>query len=206
MLEKISGKKIELLPKIPSENQIICNTCDGIGWLYDGHSIIKCIECYDGLKNCCPICGEPYKKFKCENEDCIKQQNYIKLNKEIECELTRFKEAKKINIKDIYKENIEMFYHDSYHYNDGYFNDIDEFKEYCEENELDIPKYIWATYTKCLDLDSEYILEQACEDLFEDAYYHIIDMDELIEFLDKWSKKQVNTKTYYVDYELAILL
>lgn len=35
MLKKFVGEKIEMLPKQPKENQKVCETCGGIGWLID---------------------------------------------------------------------------------------------------------------------------------------------------------------------------
>ena len=50
-------------------------------------------------------------------------------------------------------------------------------------------------------MDADSIIENACEELYEDARDNISDEKELQEFLDKWCEKQTGTTTYYPCYK-----
>ena len=119
-------------------------------------------------------------------------------------EQKRFDKAIKSEYKDVPAESKEMLYSERYGYNEGYFSDIDEIIKYCKDNDIDIPKYVWSTSTTKLSIDAEYIVQQACEELHEDAYENVTDEKELQEFLDAWCAKQSGTETYWVDYKYAI--
>ena len=52
-----------------------------------------------------------------------------------------------------------------------------------------------------LGFDEDIIIENACDELHEDARDNISDEKELQEFLDKWCEKQTGTTTYYPCYK-----
>ena len=114
--------------------------------------------------------------------------------------------AIKAEYKDVPLEYKEMLYSESYGYNEGYFTDIDEFIEYCEDNDIEVPKYVWSTTKTELSIDAGYIIEYACDELHEDAYQNITNENELQEFLDAWCAKQTGTDTYTVNYKYAITI
>lgn len=151
MLEKINGKKIELMPKVPKENEKICDTCGGTGWLYNKkHGYIQaCTVCYSGIIHLCPLCGEP-KRGLCMNKEC-------RAIRDAENEEKVLSKAIKAEYKDVPLEYKEMLYSESYGYNEGYFTDIDEFIEYCEDNDIEVPKYVWSTTKTELSIDAGYI-------------------------------------------------
>ena len=198
MLEKLVGEKIEILQKQPKENQKLCDSCGGTGWLYDKERgfIAKCPVCYDGIINLCPICRQPVRGM-CMNEEC-------RTIRDAESEQKRFDKAVKSEYKDVPAEHTEMLYSERYGYNEDYFSDIDEFMEYCEDNDIEVPKYVWSTEKTRLSIDADSVIEQACDDLHEEARQNVTDEDELQEFLDAWCAKQTGTDTYSVDYKYAI--
>lgn len=200
MLEKIIGIQVELKPKTPKENEKLCDTCDGIGWLYDKEKgfIEKCRDCYDGIIHLCSICHQPVRGM-CMNKECRDIRDK-------EAEQKHFDKAIKSEYKDVPAEDKEMLYSESYGYNEGYFSDIDELMEYCEDNDIEVPKYVWSTTKIGLSIDAGNIIESACEELHEDAYQNITNEKELQEFLDAWCAKQTGTDSYMVDYKYAIMI
>ena len=200
MLEKINGKKIELMPKIPKEDEKICDTCGGTGWLYNkkyGY-IQVCTVCYSGIIPLCPLCGEP-KRGMCMNKEC-------RAIRDAESEEKALSKAIKAEYKDVPLEHKEMLYSEKYDYNEGYFTDVGEFIDYCKDNDIEVPKYVWSTTKIGLSIDAGSVIESACDDLHEDAYQNITDEKGLQEFLDAWCAKQTGTDTYTADYKYAITI
>lgn len=219
MLTSVKGKKIELLPKVPKENQKLCDVCEGVGWLKDDKGYIElCRNCSNGIIECCPHCGKPYSKrhyHHCDNEECQRIERFEKEKRYKEQERQRFEKAIKLDYNNADEGKIGMLYIEGYG-NDGYITDLDEFFEcYYDRNQenleiygepLERPEYVWATSCSKISLDADRILEQATDDLHEDARDRIVDEDELQSFLDKWCEKQTGTETYYPDYRYAILI
>lgn len=127
------------------------------------------------------------------------------MNDKYESEDTRLEKAIKDEYYKIPNESKEMMYHEMYKYNNGYFSELSELDDYCKNNKLDFPNYVWSTERSSIKLNARSILENACEELHEDAYDNIQDEEELQELLDKWCEKQTGTYTYTVDYKYAIL-
>lgn len=209
-MKNIVGKKMELLPVTPKENEILCPTCGGIGWLEDdnGHHIVSCTNplCFKGIIKCCPVCHEPYTQRyseTCYNEKC-RQAEFIKRKRcEDEQEQGRFEKAQKIRIEDAPDEVKEMVYSDQYDYNEGYCSDLDWIDDLGEDER---PTYVWATEKASLHIDAYNIVSQACEDLHEDAFDNVDNLDGLQKLLDAWCDKQSGTGTYWVNYKLALLI
>ena len=123
-----------------------------------------------------------------------------------ESEEKALSKAIKAEYKDVPLEHKEMLYSESYGYNEGYFSDIDELIEYCEGNDIEVPKHVWSTAKTELSIDAENIIENACEELHEDARDNVTGEKELQDFLDVWCAKQTGTDTYTVDYKYAITI
>lgn len=101
-----------------------------------------------------------------------------------------------------------MMYSERYGYNEGYFSDIEDLEVYCEDNELEMPKYVWSTDIVEISMDAKSFAETACEQSFEDAIDQISDeeIEDLQEFLDEWCARQTGTRSYAVNYKYAILI
>ena len=121
-------------------------------------------------------------------------------------EKKRYVKAIKCKYQECPDEHKIMMYSESYGYDEGYFYDIDELIEYCESEDIRVPDYCWSTEQINMSIDADSIIENACEELFEDAESHIDNSDrkELQEFLNKWCAKQTATTTYGVCYKYAI--
>lgn len=212
-MKNILGKKIEITPKTPKENQIVCEVCGGTGWTQDDEEtmIIKC-SCNDGLIDVCQYCGRPFKysyskRCECKEYKLNEQIERDKKNKEYEMNL--FKKAKvKTTILEADKSKIEMMYSEVYPYNEGYFTEIEELEEYCEDNDIEMPKYVYGTYKSSLSINAYDMVESECEnnELHEDAFNNITNLEELQTFLDDWCSKQTGTDTYSMDTNYIILL
>jgi len=198
MLEKVVGVQIELKSKTPKENEELCDTCGGIGWLCDRERgvISACPDCYTGIITLCPICKQP-KKGVCVNLKCRELRD-------AEDEQKRLEKAVRANYKDVPPESKKMMYSRIYPYNEGYFGDIDDLLEYCQDNGVSVPPHVWSTEKTSLSMDAGSIIEDACEKLHENAIDNIDGEKELQEFLDGWCAKQTGTDTYMVDYKYAI--
>lgn len=200
-MNKLAGKKIELLPKTPKENEMLCPTCGGIGWLeYEEGYIEKCYKCRDGVIDLCPNCGQP-KHGMCMNEEC-------RIKAEAEQEKLRYDKAKKYTLVTAPCKSTIMYFSDVYGANEGYFSEIEDLVDYCNDEGIRVPDYIWGTYKSQITIDAYDIVENACDGLWEDAGDSIDskDLAELQDFLDDWCAKQIGTKTYTVDYGCCILI
>lgn len=73
---------------------------------------------------------------------------------------------------------------------DGFFRDIDDLLESCEDHEVEVPAYCWPCTAKPLALDPDQLLEHAVDDMHEDAMDQIEAADELVAFIEAWNAKQ----------------
>lgn len=161
-------------------------------------SMSKCLNCYDGIVPLCPDCKQPMMAL-CKNSECQKKR----MN---EVEQQRYERAKKVSLKDVQTEKFEMFYSEAYGHSEGYFSEIEDLVEYCEDRGVKVPNYVWATTKYTIVMDAGSFIEHACEELHEDAIKHIERGKELQDFLDAWCAKQLGVKSYTVDYNTAVLL
>jgi hypothetical protein len=90
---------------------------------------------------------------------------------------------------------------------DGYFSDVDALLDYCEQEGMEVPEYVWACAKTDMRLDAESIVESAVEDMYEDAYDSIPNkaMVSLQAYLDTWAK-EVNIVSWHDDHSRAVLL
>jgi len=231
MCEFVKPKHIEIditLHKDLCEGDEICPTCKGLGVVvrdniygldndpnktimfpYKKQSLILCPTCYNGVIRRCNLCGGiiPLQRTKC---NCEKQREIDEIEREK-------REATKLSLApdatpEILKKS-EYFYSDCYGYNEGYFNEWDDFFDYWHELEYDgeapkvRPEYVWTTEPVDLKLWAGDIVLSATEDLYEDAYDSISDkkIKELQDYLDKWCVTSGCGTTYYQgDYKVRI--
>lgn len=90
---------------------------------------------------------------------------------------------------------------------DGFFLDVSDLLDRCEEESLDIPPYAWAAKEVPLAMNADWLLERALEEHGEGAREEIAEKDlpELQVLLDKWCLRQ-DLKSWQPDYSTAVLL
>lgn len=92
---------------------------------------------------------------------------------------------------------------------DGYFSDMDALLDHCEQNDLEVPKYVYACTENSFRMDAEELVsgELEAQEFYDGAFDHITaeQLKELDVFLEAWAKK-VNLVCFIVDYSRAIIL
>jgi hypothetical protein len=219
------------LQKDLQEHEVICSHCGGSGlqiddapfglrkegiqpanttrFPYKKQTIVGCRHCYNGIQKKCIHCGEilDRQKYQC---DCI-QAKYERNTKQFEKDLETWNKAKKISFNEAL-EKYAMVYIENY---DKYCS-TEDLLDYITDIEYDYEKpidkkslWIYGTYTMELSLDADCILENACDNLHENAMNNISsnEIRELQDLLDQWAEKiKEETTTYYADYKIGILL
>ena len=185
----------------------VCKTCNGTGiklhtdrfgvggkvtngtplFPHINESIVPCNMCYFGKLKICQHCGKPLDRgyLRC---DC-KKARYIENKERLEKERQILERAIEASIDDF-----GMLYSEHYPYNEGYFVDWDDFFESCDEELIKSecrPKYVWGTSRIDMTMDAYSIVENACEDLCEDAMDNIDSKSiaELQTYLNDWISK-----------------
>lgn len=206
MISKIGDRKISITPRSLKENEIHCEKCGGAGWLYvekeEEKYIERCPVCDNGIIHICPKCGkETGKSTWCNDEFC-------RIKRDKESELKLYEKATKYTLNSAPKESIEYFYSEHFGYDDGYFIDIDSLEDYCHENHIEIPKFVWGTREKTLSMDAESIVSNELEEWYEDAFDRV-DNSELSKLqiaMDDFCKSCGVGSYYEVDYKVCIEL
>lgn len=88
---------------------------------------------------------------------------------------------------------------------EGYSSDIDAMLQSCEDYDEPVPIYCHPCTEQHLRLDAYSLLEQATEDMHEDAHDQVVDADALVAFLKDWNAKQTCI-SYYEDRSRVIVL
>jgi len=214
------------LQKDLQEHEIICSHCGGTGlqvddnpfglkeenskihFPYKQQTIVGCRHCYNGVQSKCLHCGEILTRgtSQCNCERYNQERLQERYNKDLEI----WNKSKKISFEQalndytlVYIENYEKYL------------PPEEIKEYLDDKEFDDEPIqrdkIWIYGTSVMDMsiDASDVIENACNDLHEEAESNISNKEikELQEFLDMWCKKNSeNTTTYYADFKVGILL
>lgn len=115
-----------------------------------------------------------------------------------------FEKAKKVTLEE-YPADKHVYWDGGI--GDGYFLNIDEVLDRCEEEGLEVPKYVWACREVPFAMSADWLIERALEEHGEGARDEIASKDEreLQALLDSWCRKQ-DVKSWEVDYSTAILL
>ena len=216
------------LEKDLQDNEAICPVCHGLGLIkkdfpfgvkeddtekafklnwYDNEYLTLCPNCYFGRIKICKYCGKPLPKQtnRCSCDGYKEQEaeeKRIKYQETIE-------KAKEIELKDaseyIYDEESEQYFSDEFSFVDHWWDLYLEGGHYCsnfdEYFEKYVPKVLWNCEVVKISMDADSIIENACDELHEDARDNISGERELQEFLDKWCAKQTGTTTYYPCYK-----
>lgn len=216
-----------ILVKDLQENERVCPVCKGLGmkiedniygvkgdtseagrkyrFPYKHQSFSFCPSCYNGVQRLCPYCGKPYKYQGIMHCDCKTQK---KLDEENISQYWQEKLDKAVEIEE--SEVKTMLYCREF---DKYYSSVAECMEewedyYCHQFSLkERPQKLWVTTAIDLHIDAETVIEEACEDMYEDAIECIdeTEQDELQEMLNKWCDRQGMT-TYYPCYEKYVTI
>jgi len=158
------------------------------------------IEKIDAFK--CLVCNKAYLKEKIAQDccspkfcqSCGKQLEYKYMLKCVSCiEKQRFEKAEKLS-----EWNGKVYD------NDEYYDSVEEFIETCEDNENEIPEYVYVVEPRkwkglTIDLDSQ------LEDEYEEAIENIVEITELEEFLKKWNEKQ-NIISFVPNFKKVVMI
>lgn len=90
---------------------------------------------------------------------------------------------------------------------DGYFGSTDELRDYCEDEGIEVPAYVWACNPVELSVSVDHVLESAFAEHYEDARDTLsADAEKELETLiASWCKKQ-NIQSWHTDYTKVVLL
>lgn len=88
---------------------------------------------------------------------------------------------------------------------EGYFSDTDDLRQSCDDYDVKVPAYCWPCVATPLALNANSLLEQATDEMHEDAADEIVDADELVAFIEAWNAKQTCV-TWYPDYSRVVVL
>ena len=206
MISKIGDRKITITPKALKENEKRCEKCGGTGWLYIENEsekyIEKCPICDNGIIHFCPKCGNVTGQLTwCNDESCRQKRDE-------ESELGLYEKSTKYTLDNAPKESCEYFFSNVYGYDDGYFDDIDSLADYCNDNDIEIPKFVWGTTKKELSIDAEDVISSELEEWYEDAFDRVND-DELSKLqvaFDNFCKNCGVDACYDADYKICIEL
>jgi len=158
-----------------------CSSCKAVYW--DEDKAEKCCA-----PKFCEDCGVEVKKYLIRCKACGLKR--------------KFERAEKLTPEEydgwVYSEEVDG-------YNEGYYADVDEFVEHCEDNDVPVPDWVFCCYEHKHRLDIDSALERMTEDAYEGADEHLVDVNELYEFVEKWNAKQ-NIVSYYPDYKRVVVL
>lgn len=84
---------------------------------------------------------------------------------------------------------------------------IMEDEDYCSDNDVEMPTYIWRTYKKELGMDAESIILNALEEWYEDAFDRVNDkeLSLLQAALDNFCKNCGVGNCYEVDFNVCVV-
>lgn len=214
------------LKKDLSENEEVCSFCHGTGLVisdnvygihgdpnkqfgmfpYKNQSVNFCPRCYNGVVRRCKLCGEIMDRGVLRH-NCEEQQKIDKQELEEKRE-QRFNEAQLISIEEAGK--YFYLYSEDISFNQGFFSNWDEFFE-AWENESQLkknkPLYVYVTEPEELHIDMTNVIENACEDLGDDAVDQIDwnAVKQLQQIVDNWCKKDSGvSKYYYPNYNYKV--
>jgi len=215
--EKRRVKIVFELKKDLQEDEVICEHCHGTGleiannvygisgdtthigvhFPYKHQSISFCRFCYNGVMKKCPSCGslrgKQDRECPCGHAMKEREEKWKKENNE------RWEKAEKVPIEKIW-ETCKCLYVDDI---DQYIFDEGELDDRIEEYELENPR-IYGTIETQIKINASSIIEDACNDLHENAYDQC-DAESLQNILDEWCKKQSGATSYYPNYKIGVI-
>lgn len=199
------------------DNERICPTCHGLGmrlennvygirgdtseaakrerFPYKHQALSFCPDCYNGVQKLCEYCKEPFKQkgyWHCDCEGFKKAEEEKRIAKWNEI-ISKAKEVQESDVETmLYCEEFEKYYDNVDDFFDNWDNDCDD--------DCTKPERLWVCSVKEISIDADYIIENACDDLHEDASENC-DYGSLQKALDDWCKVQSGTTTYYPSHK-----
>lgn len=213
MTETVKVTYANLLPlsvdRKLGEGEEVCDKCSGTALVTkkkpEGTFLVGCRECNGrGVLKHCEHCGELKRNSLYDRHDCESMR--LKRDLEVERkEQEKWDVAKKISLADACKVyDLVVVGWDTYMSPDDVIDHILDNRD--EDNP--IPR-VWGTATTTISVDYERVLEDATEELHEEAYGNIgkTDRDDLKEFLHGWAGRETvrnATLTYFPDEKVGI--
>lgn len=220
-MEKVRSVEVEInitgkLRKDLLENEELCPICNGTGIVIDDNeyglgedgqvrfpykkqTVVSCRNCVNGVVKKCSYCGETLQRYTttCYCEKSLEVQRKEKEEQEIKGTLLRYENATKITIDEAREKFDILFVEEKEEYIDS--DDCDLIKEYLEKY------HIFGTEKTDLQIDAQEIVENACEELHEDSFDNVDNINELQKAIDDWAEKNAKgAGTYWPDYKYAI--
>lgn len=180
-----------------------CPTC---GNIYTGHSFGGGVPGEEAGRHAAAGCCHRYCDCGAALEKgwsvCSACRSLIQAGKEKKL----FEKAKKVTIEE-YPADAMVFWEGDLAIGDGYFLNITELLDRCEEEDVEVPKYVWGCKPVPFSMRMDNLVEQALEGHHEDARDQITGAaeKELQDFLTAWCAKQ-RVKSWNPDYTVAVLL
>lgn len=216
--EAIQKSFPKILIKDLTEHERICPVCNGLGMIienniygikgdkseaakrepfpYKHQALSFCQSCFNGVQRLCPYCEQPYKNQGYMHCDCEGQK---KADEEERIKKWNEKVANAVAVDE--KDVDTMLYCEEF---DEYYDTVDDFfDDYaCNHGEDDNerPVRLWVCSVEKIYIDADNVVDNACEDLHEDAYEQC-DIGGLQTLLDGWCEAQTGATTYYPCYE-----
>ncbi|MFJ7661991.1 hypothetical protein ACIQXW_06275 [Lysinibacillus sp. NPDC097162] len=213
------------LEKHLSKNEEICKDCHGLGMKIDNNifgikgykhskgmtfpfnnqSLSYCRSCYNGIRKRCEHCNELIAKgwtvCNCETVRKQKDEQQVREAKE------RWSKIPKISLENALANTGMLYVEDFDEYvSSNAFEDWIEYQR-DEDGNFD-PKNLRIYVTRCesIYLSAAEIVENALEELHEDAEVSNQAMEQLQTFLDQWCKENGGgTQTYYADCDTGVI-
>lgn len=216
--EAIQKSFPKILIKDLTEHERICPVCNGLGmriednvygikgdtseaakrelFPYKHQALSFCQSCFNGVQRLCPYCEQPYKNQGYMHCDCEGQK---KADEEERIKKWNEKVANAVAVDE--KDVDTMLYCEEF---DEYYDTVDDFfDDYAcnhEEDDNERPVRLWVCSVEKIYIDADNVVDNACEDLHEDAYEQC-DIGGLQTLLDGWCEAQTGATTYYPCYE-----
>ena len=218
-LESIIGSGLDKdLHETEFATEEVCENCHGTGIVlaqnpfglseekssvrfpYRQQSFTFCPDCFNGIRKRCNLCGELIPRGQLIH-NCEKR-------KEIERKKKLEEEKKRVDALP-WSEVIETldinYYSESFPFNDGYFTDFDEFFDAIEgEVIVEKPEYCFGVTEIPFRIDAESIVENACDDSYEDAIDHVGNIRALQRLIDGWIEKNGPGSTYVFNKNVKV--
>jgi hypothetical protein len=144
-------------------------------------------------------CGSPVQKGWTICQACVKKKDEDKEN-------ARFQKAEKLAIAD-YDGPVYWGDGPDGSMGEGYYSDIDDLLDRCEEEGIDLPLFVWTSKKVPFRIDADHAIENALSDHHEGAYDKITPaaLGQLQDLLDEWCGKQ-NIESWEPDFSRAVVL